>query len=79
LGSDKEKDGGKEKEGGKERWWTIGRGRKDSKDKEKTKRKGKENFKMSPSLKGMFFLCLIVALSSDLFNFPFSCGISTCD
>lgn len=40
-----------EKEGKeKERWWTIGRGRKDSKDE---KKKGKENFKMSASLKRM--------------------------
>jgi len=43
-----------EKEGkGKERWWTIGRGRKDSKVE---KEKGKENFKMSASLKRMYFL-----------------------
>ena len=54
----------KEKEGGKERWWTIGRGRKDSKDKEEKKeekKKGKENYKMSASLKRMcFFLFLIL-------------------
>jgi hypothetical protein len=50
LGGAKE---GYEKEGKeKERWWTIGRGRKDSKD-EKEKKKGKENSKMSPSLKRM--------------------------
>ena len=40
-----------EKEGGKERWWTIGRGRKDSKEE---KKKGKENFKMSASLIAIF-------------------------
>ena len=52
LGGAKEGLGkGDEKEGKeKERWWTIGRGRKDSKD-EKEKKKGKENYKMSPSLK----------------------------
>jgi hypothetical protein len=50
---DKDKEGGKEKE----RWWTIGRGRKDSKDKEeKERKKGKENSKMSASLKRMAFL-----------------------
>ena len=30
---------GDEKEGGKERWWTIGRGRKDSKEKDEMKRR----------------------------------------
>ena len=50
-----------EKEGKeKERWWTIGRGRKDSKDE---KGKGKENFKMSASLKRMYFLSFLVVLS----------------
>ena len=65
LGGAKEGLGkGDEKEGKeKERWWTIGRGRKDSKD-EKEKKKGKENYKMSPSLKRMFFLsfCCVVWL-----------------
>ncbi|KIM47258.1 hypothetical protein M413DRAFT_271782 [Hebeloma cylindrosporum] len=50
----------KEKEGGKERWWTIGRGRKDSKEdkeKEKDKKKGKENtVKMSASLKPVEYI-----------------------
>ena len=47
LGGPKE---GLDKVRGRRRWW---RGRKDSKD-EKEKGKGKENYKMSPSLKRMF-------------------------
>ena len=60
-----------EKEGGKERWWTIGRGRKDSKDE---KKKGKENSKMSASLKRMCSFCwyfvwlLMLGFSLQLWN-----------
>ena len=43
---EKDKEGGEEKE----RRWIIGRGRKDPKEE---KKKGKENFKMSPLLKRM--------------------------
>ena len=51
-----------QKEGkGKERWWTIGR---DSKD-EKKKGKGRENFKMSPSLKRMCSFLLVFRLVAD--------------
>ena len=51
-----------EKEGkGKERWWTIGR---DSKD-QKKKGKGKENFKMSPSLKRVCSFLLVFSLVAD--------------
>ena len=54
-----------EKEGKeKERWWSIGRGRKDSKD-EKEKKKGKENFKMSASLKRMCSFSLVFRLVAD--------------
>jgi hypothetical protein len=49
----------KEKEGGKERWWSIGWGRKISKEE---KKKGKENFKMSASLKRMFSFFFLVVL-----------------
>ena len=60
-----------EKEGKeKERWWTIGRGRKDSKD-EKEKKKGKENYKMSPSLKRMcssFLVVLFCLLMTGFFS-----------
>jgi len=73
---------GDEKEGGKERWWTIGRGRKDSKEekeKEKEKKKGKENSKMSSSLKRRFFSFSFFSVSSllTMMSFSFSCGIYT--
>jgi len=48
----------------KERWWTIGRDSKDEK-KEKKKAKGKENFKMSPSLKRMCSFLLVFRLVAD--------------
>jgi hypothetical protein len=72
---------GDEKEGGKERWWTIGRGRKDSKEKEETKKKGKENVKISSSLERKCFfrpfvssLVLTILLLSSSFS---SCGTYT--
>ena len=48
LGGAKSKQGEKEKD----RWWTIGRGRKDSKEKEKEKEKDKNKVKLS--IKSMY-------------------------
>lgn len=47
--------GGKSKQEEKERWWTIGRGRKDSKEKEKEKEKNKDKVKLSIKSE-LFFL-----------------------
>jgi len=55
---------GKMGEKEKERWWTIGRDSKDEK-KEKKKGKGKENFKMSPSLQHVCSFLLVFRLVAD--------------
>jgi len=55
------------------RWWTIGRGSKDSKDEME---KGEEIFEMSASLERMYFLSFWVVLSHSLMtDFRCSYGI----